>query len=176
MKLVALLGSLKNDSKSTKGLLVAAEAARKAGAEVVVWSLRERPLPIYDPESDKSEPNIQAFIQAMSEADAFLISSPEYHNGPTGALKNALDFVGYDQFAGKPVGLVAAAGGAIATNTLGQLATILRSLHGYVIPQQGSIGYADAFNEDGSFQNPKMQERFEKIGTDVIALAKALRA
>ncbi|PWK14386.1 NADPH-dependent FMN reductase [Tumebacillus permanentifrigoris] len=175
MKLVALVGSLQKESKSTKGLRVAAEAARQAGAEVIEWSLREQPLPIYDPESEKSGENVEAFIKAMSEADGFLIASPEYHNGPSGVLKNALDFVGYNQFAGKPVGLVAAAGGPIATNTLGQLATILRSLHGYVIPQQGSIGYGDAFNEDGSFQNPKMQERFEKIGTDVVALVKGLR-
>lgn len=175
MKLVALVGSLNKESTTAKGLHVAAEAARRAGAEVIVWSLRERPLPIYDPASDKSEENVQAFIQTMGEADGFLIGSPEYHNGPTGALKNALDFVGYNQFNGKPVGLVASAGGAVATNTLGQMATILRSLHAYVIPQQGSIGYADSFNEDGTFQNPKMQERFEKIGTGVVALVKGLR-
>ncbi|MBL0387682.1 NAD(P)H-dependent oxidoreductase [Tumebacillus sp. ITR2] len=174
MKLVALVGSLNPESKTAKGLNVAAEAARKAGAEVLVWNLRERPLPIYDPSAERDE-NTLAFIQLMDEADGFLIGSPEYHNGPSGALKNALDFVGYNQFNGKPVGLVASAGGAIATNTLVQLATILRSLHGYVIPHTGSMSYADNFNADGTFENPKMQERFEKVGTDVVALTKALR-
>ncbi|KEO84411.1 NADPH-dependent FMN reductase [Tumebacillus flagellatus] len=175
MKLVSLVGSLSLDSRTAKAQNVAAEAARKAGAEVEVWNLRERPLPIYDPENKVPNENVAAFIKAMDEADGFLIGSPEYHNGPTGALKNALDFVGYNQFNGKPVGLVAAAGGAVATNTLTQLATILRSLHGYVIPQTGSVTYSDNFNADGTFENPKLQERFEKIGTDVVALAKHLR-
>jgi azobenzene reductase len=175
MKIVAFAGSLNRDSNTLKGLKVAAEAARKAGAEVEFFDLRERPLPIYDPESDEVNEHVAYFRKIMTEADAFLLGSPEYHNGVSGAFKNALDFVGSTQFGGKPVGRVAAAGGAVATNTLNQMLTMLRSLHAYVVPQFGSVGGATQFKEDGSFVNPDMQARFEKIGTDVVRLAKALR-
>lgn len=177
MKIVALSGSLSADSNTGKGLKVALEAARQAGAEVEFYSLRERPLPIYDPEDDKKyeEANVAYFVKLMTEADGFIIGSPEYHNGISGVLKNALDFIGSTQFKDKPCGFVAAAGGAIATNTLQQMMTIIRSLHGYVVPQFGSIGYMNSFNEDGTFAQQDMQDRFAKIGQDVYKLAKALR-
>ncbi len=180
MKIVALLGSLNSNSTTGKAMNVAVQAARAAGAEVEVFSLRERPLPIFDPEAREvqgQDANVQYFIKIMSEANGFILGSPEYHNGVTGAFKNALDFVGGTQFAGKPVGLVASSGGAVATNTLNQMLTMLRSLHGYVVPQFGSVSpYAVKFNDDGTFADADVQARFEKIGTDVVHLVKAFAA
>jgi azobenzene reductase len=177
MKIVAVVGSLRYDSSTMKAAKVALNAAKAAGAEVEIFDLRERPLPIFDPEDENQyeEENVKYFVQVMTEADGFIIGSPEYHNGISGVLKNALDFVGSTQFANKPVGLVASAGGAVATNTLNQLLTILRSLHAYVVPQFGSVGYGVKFLEDGNFENPNMQERFEKIGRDVVMLGKAMK-
>lgn len=179
MKIVGVLGSLNPDSTTGKAMNVALEAARAAGAEVELISFRERPLPIYDPsarEAQGQDANVQYFVKVMSEADGFILGSPEYHNGVSGVFKNALDFVGSTQFAGKPIGLVASAGGAVATNTLNQMLTMMRSLHGYVVPQFGSVGYMDSFAENGTFANEKSQARFEQIGKDVVQLAKAFQA
>lgn len=175
MKIVGFAGSLNPNSVTAKGVRVALEAARKAGAEVEYFDLREHPLPIYDPSDRAGDENVQFFVKLMTEADGFILGSPEYHNGPSGAFKNALDFIGSTQFAGKPIGLVSSAGGAVATNTLNQMLTILRSLHGYVVPQFGSVGGGTQFTADGNFVDPAMQERFEKIGRDVAALGEAMR-
>ncbi|HEU4963465.1 MAG TPA: NAD(P)H-dependent oxidoreductase [Bacilli bacterium] len=178
MKLVAFSSSLSQGSNSLKALKIAVEAARQAGAEVELFNLREQPLPIYDPEDEgqkANDENVAHFIKIMTEADGFLLASPEYHNGPSGAFKNALDFISSTQFKDKPVGLIAAAGGAIATNTLNQMITILRSLHAHVVPQVGSVGFMDAFDEAGNLTNAKAQERFEKIGIDTAKMARLLR-
>ncbi|ASS75101.1 hypothetical protein CIG75_09005 [Tumebacillus algifaecis] len=177
MKIVALIGSLRTDSTTMKAAQVAINAAKAAGADVEIFDLRERPLPLYDPndENKYEEENVKYFVELMNQADAFILGSPEYHNGISGVFKNALDFVGYNQFAGKPVGLIASAGGAVATNTLNQMLTILRSLHAYVVPQFGSVGYNDSFTEDGKFTNEKSQERFEQIGKSVVNLTKAMK-
>jgi FMN reductase len=179
MKIVGLLGSLNPNSSTGKALNVALEAARAAGAEVELYSLREKPLPIYDPaarEQQYAEERVKYFVQLMTEADGFILGSPEYHNGVSGVFKNALDFVGSTQFAGKPTGLISSAGGAVATNTLNQMLTMIRSLHGYVVPQFGSVSYGGSFTEDGKFTDADTQARFEKIGTDVAHLVKAFQA
>lgn len=176
MKIVGFAGSLNPDSATAKGVRVALEAARKAGADVEYFDLREHPLPVYDPtDRGANDVNVHYFVKLMTEADGFILGSPEYHNGPSGAFKNALDFIGSTQFAGKPIGLVSSAGGAVATNTLNQMLTILRSLHGYVVPQFGSVGGGTLFKADGNFVDAAMQERFEKIGVDVVALGQAFR-
>lgn len=175
MKIIAFSSSLNPESSSLKGLKVAAEAARQEGVEVELYDLRERPLPIYYSEGAEQDANVQAFIKAFNEADGFILASPEYHNGPSGAFKNALDFVGFNQFAGKPIGLVSASGGPVATNTLNQMMTILRSLHGYVVPQFGAVPGGTVFTAEGQFADAKMQERFEAIGKSVAKLAKAIR-
>lgn len=178
MKIVGFASSLSESSNSTKALKVALEAARGQGVEVELFDLRETPLPIYDPENgtQKTEDaNVKRFIDVMTEADGYILASPEYHNGPSGAFKNALDFIGATQFAGKPVGLISAAGGAVATNTLNQMLTIMRSLHAHVVPQVGSVGYMDSFDENGRFTNAKAQERFEQIGQATAKMAKLLR-
>ena len=174
MKIVAFSGSLNNESTTAKGIRVAAEAARRAGVEVVEFSLREHPLPVYDPsdENNYTYENVQYWVKLMSEADGYLLGSPEYHNGPSGAFKNALDFVGGRQFGGKPVGLVAASGGPVATNTLNQMMTILRSLHAYVVPQFGGIPGGTEFTAEGNFKDAAMQERFEQVGYSVARMVK----
>jgi len=176
MKIVGFAGSLNPNSNTVKAVQVALEAARQAGAEVEMYSLLERPLPIYEPGHNGQDEHVQYFTKLMTEADGFILGSPEYHNGPSGSFKNALDFIGGTQFGGKPVGLVAAAGGAVATNTLNQMLTIFRSLHAYVSPHFGSVGGGTVFNEDGTFASADLQARFETIGRDVVKLAKALRA
>lgn len=176
MKIVAFASSYNPESVSEKALKVAVEAARQAGAEVEIFSLQERPLPVYGSAGCYEDANVKYWQQIAQEANAFIMASPEYHNGPSGAWKNALDYIGGQQIGGKAVGLVASAGGPVATNTLNQMITIIRSLHGYVVPQVGAVPGGTEFTPEGKFANAQLQERFEAVGTGVVKLAKALLA
>jgi len=66
-------------------------------------------LPAFNPDLESGNPPVPvARLRALvGEADAIVISSPEYARGMAGALKNMLDWlVGALEFPGKPVALI----------------------------------------------------------------------
>ena len=65
-------------------------------------------LPLFNPDLESLYPaTVLSFHQAVAEADALIIASPEYAHGVTGTIKNALDWVvGFQPFASKMVAVV----------------------------------------------------------------------
>jgi chromate reductase len=111
MKLLGISGSLRKDSFNTALLREAARLAE--GAETTFADLN---LPLYDGdvEAEGIPAPAQRLIDQIRAADAIVIASPEYNKGISGVLKNALDWqsrVKPIPLAGKPVALMAAAGG-----------------------------------------------------------------
>ncbi|MGV4321062.1 NADPH-dependent FMN reductase [Bacillus mojavensis] len=100
--------------------------------------LSEFILPLFNGEADQVElMRVQELKQRVSEADAIVLLSPEYHSGMSGTLKNALDFLSNEQFKYKPVALLAAAGGGKGgINALNNMRTVMRGLYANVIPRQ----------------------------------------
>lgn len=111
-KLVGISGSLRKGSHNT---LLLAEAARLFGG--ADYSLLDINFPHYngDDEDTHGVPAaVEAAAQQIAQADAVLISTPEYNKGPSGVLKNALDWISRAQtkpWAGKPVAVMSAAAG-----------------------------------------------------------------
>jgi chromate reductase, NAD(P)H dehydrogenase (quinone) len=93
MKILAISGSLRQGSHNTD-LLRGAAAAAPDGVDVVLYhGLKE--IPPYDADDDNpgNQPApVQHFKAALDEADAVLISTPEYNSSIPGVLKNALDW------------------------------------------------------------------------------------
>ena len=82
-------------------------------------------------------PVVKSLRKSVLEADAVLLLSPEYHSAMSGALKNALDFLGSTQFLHKPVGLMAVAGGGKGgINCLNNMRTVMRGVYANAIPRQ----------------------------------------
>lgn len=95
MKVLALSGSLRRGSHSTQ-LLRAAAAAAPPGVEVSLCNwLKE--IPPYDADDDGGvggQPApVERLREALAEADAVLVATPEYNHSIPGVLKNALDWV-----------------------------------------------------------------------------------
>ncbi|KAF0817658.1 MULTISPECIES: NADPH-dependent FMN reductase [unclassified Cytobacillus] len=114
------------------------EQLEKKGENVAYFDLFENPLPIYSDDINlyKNE-NVEKLYNLAYDADGFYICTPEYHNGMSGALKNALDFLNKDQFIHKPIAISSAAGsGKGGVNALNNLRLVLRGLHGIVLPRQ----------------------------------------
>ncbi len=114
VRVLAVCGSCDPGSKTMKALRLAAGAVSEAGADVEVLDLRDYPLPIlFSPHAPSgSDAAVDAVKAKFREADALLIGSPEYHGSYSGALKNLLDLMGFEEFEGKMVALVGVAGGA----------------------------------------------------------------
>ncbi len=110
--LVGLSGSLRSSATNTRLLR---EAARLFGdCDLQIADLN---LLLFDADDEK-EKGIPAEVQTLSDqiaaADAVLISTPEYNKGPSGVLKNALDWVSRTEgnpWKGKPVAVMSAAAG-----------------------------------------------------------------
>ncbi|MBX3652597.1 MAG: NAD(P)H-dependent oxidoreductase [Ramlibacter sp.] len=103
MKILALCGSLRKQSRSM-ALLQAAQHLAAPGVTLEIFnSLAD--IPLFNPDDEPAAAGgVRALWSAVTRADAVLIASPEYAHGVTGALKNALDWlVGHEPFAGKPV-------------------------------------------------------------------------
>ena len=101
IKILALSGSLRAASINSMLLRAAAKLA-PAGIEVSVFQgLGE--LPLFNPDLEAHPPpTVTPFFQAVAEADALLIASPEYAHGVSRTIKNALYFFDYDNHVFEP--------------------------------------------------------------------------
>ena len=114
MKVLGISGSLRSGSYN-RGLLRAARELAPPGVEIAEFDLRELPFYDGDLEAGGDPAPVTAFKDAISEADALLIATPEYNRGVPGVLKNAVDWASRpplgSPLAGKPVAIMGASTG-----------------------------------------------------------------
>src|SRR4051812_1944935 len=134
MRFLAVSGSLRAGS-SNAALLGAAALLLPPGHALTHFG-GIGALPAFNPDDDvePAPPAVEAWRQALREADAVLISSPEYAHGVPGALKNALDWVvGSGELYLKPVGLLNPSPESQFAQP--QLAEVLRTMTAVVAPE-----------------------------------------
>src|SRR3954451_5151037 len=91
MRILGIAGSVRRGSHNRK-LLRAAGTLLPPGADLAEWDGLGG-LPIFDEDLENDPPAIvQDFLDAVAEADAILIATPEYNASLPGGLKNALDW------------------------------------------------------------------------------------
>jgi NAD(P)H-dependent FMN reductase len=175
LRVIAICGSLRSGSTTLAALRVALRGAQALGAETQVIDLRDYDLIFCDGKRNELDYpegviNLRSTVQA---AQGIIWGTPEYHGGPSGVLKNALDLMGFHEFQGKVIGLVGTSGGEMgATNALNSLRTVGRSLRAWVIPQQVSISQAwKAFDATGQPKSPEVEKRLIEVGEEVTRLA-----
>lgn len=189
MKILAFAGSTRTQSINKKLIKIAAEGARKAGAEVTIIDLRDFPMPLYDGdlEAEKGLPeNALKLKKIFNEHKGLLLSCPEYNSSITGVLKNTIDWISrsapgqkkdLEEFDGKVVGLLSASPGALGgLRGLVHVRVILGNIGCLVLPGQMALPKAaDAFNPDGSMKDAKIQARAESVGASVAEMLKKLQ-
>ncbi len=114
-----IAGSLRGGSYNRALLRVAQELAPE-GMEIQVFDrMAEIPLFSEDVEMEGDPEPVQALKQAIADADALLIATPEYNYGVPGVLKNAIDWAsrpaGHSVLAGKPAAILGASTGIVGT-------------------------------------------------------------
>ncbi|MEP5633105.1 MAG: NADPH-dependent FMN reductase [Tateyamaria sp.] len=127
--LLGISGSLRAESTNRKLLR---EAARLFGD--CSYTEADLQMPLYDGDLEDAEgipaPAL-ALADQITSADAVILSTPEYNKGPSGALKNALDWVSRvegNPWADKPVAVMSSAAGRAG----GERAQMI--LRGYILP------------------------------------------
>jgi NAD(P)H-dependent FMN reductase len=102
--ILALSGSQRSQSLSS-GLLRACRELSPAQLDIRIFEAHKN-FPLFNPEL-APPPAVLALHQAVADADALLIASPEYAHGVTGTIKNTLDWlVSHPPFVGKPVAVL----------------------------------------------------------------------
>jgi len=175
MNIVLLAGSNRKDASSTKLLRYMKERLKARGVEATLIDVYETPLPMYSPDDDDVHPNARRLIAAVRDADGLILGTPEYHGSVSGALKNALDYLGSSEVGGKPVLSVSSSGGAVGVSSLTHLQGIVRGLHGINSPEWVSIGGRQWFNADGAPADDGMRVRVERALDQLVAMTTALR-
>lgn len=165
-KVVLLSGGLKESSKTNIALRVVADALEEAGVETRFVSVGEYPLPMLDPTAEPPA-TVEWIRQWVAEADGVVVGSPEYHAAPSGALKNMIDYLSYEEVAHKPVGLVAACGGVKGgVNTLNFLRIVFRALHAPVLVEQAIVTASD-FDGD-TLTDPDATARLRRLAEAMV--------
>jgi FMN reductase len=176
LRVVAVSGSLRANNLTHRALEVALRGAAAEGAETELLDLSAMTIPFCDERKDESTypPDVERLRATVAAAHGILLGSPEYHGSMSGSLKNAIDMMGFPQFEGKLVGLVAVAGGSqSATGTLAHMRTVCRHLHAWVVPQQVSISRVkDAFGPTGHLKDPEHEARLLEVGREVAHFAR----
>ena len=114
MRILGIAGSLRKGSYN-RGLLRAARELMPEGVELVEYDIRDLPFYDGDVETAGDPESVVALKDAIREADALLIATPEYNRGVPGGLKNAVDWASRpplgSPLAGKPVAMMGATTG-----------------------------------------------------------------
>jgi len=117
MKILGFAGSLRKASFN-KALLKAAVEVAPEGVDLEVFDLEG--IPPFNQDLEMQPPaRVVEFKTKIRAADAILIATPEYNYSMPGVLKNAIDWAsrpyGDNAFSGKPVAVMGASVGLIAT-------------------------------------------------------------
>lgn len=164
--LLVFSGSTRAQSLNRQLAQAAGTIAAAEGAQVTHLGLADFDLPIYngDLEAQGTPRDAIRLKEILHAHPAWIISAPEYNGSYPALLKNAIDWasrpvvgdpawaVGTKPFAGKVVGLLAAAPGALGgVRGLLHLAPLLMQLQAWVAPRQFALAKAgEAFDPNGA--------------------------
>ncbi|WP_255167242.1 NADPH-dependent FMN reductase [Natrononativus amylolyticus] len=172
VRVVAICGSLREESYTRAALERVLEEAERSGAETELLDLREWELPTFDPDVDREAAgDAEEFAARVRAADAIVLGTPMYHGSYSSPLKAALDYCGFDEFRDETVGLLAVSGGAFPVTALEHLRSVCRALNAWVIPHEVAIPRANRALEDGRFVDDGLEERAATLGRRAVQYA-----
>lgn len=175
---VGIGGTPRQGSSSERALELALAAAEAAGARTIKLCARDLPTAMYEPGCLEGDARAERLVDAVARADGLIVSSPGYHGGPSGLIKNALDYTeelrvdARPYLDGRAVACIACAAGWQATaTTLVSLRSIVHALRGWPTPLGVAINStATRFDADGSVEE-RVARQLEIAGREVVAFA-----
>lgn len=169
-RVVAICGSLRDESRTRIATNVALTAAAEAGATTELVDLRSYKLPGLD--AVKAEvPDAENLRKTITRADSVLIGTPNYHGSYSKALKNTLDYCGRDEFGGTTVGLLEVAAGEFPGSALTHLRTVSRILRAWTVPTEVAIPNSHALVTDDGIEDSDIGERTRRLGGELVDYA-----
>jgi NAD(P)H-dependent FMN reductase len=160
------------DSRSRVLAHAAKEALLAAGEKVDFFDLREVDLPLCDGHSTHEHPSVIEAQERVKKAKGILLAVPIYNYAVNAVTKNFIEHTG-KIWQGKPVGLLAAAGGKGSYMALVPFAgSLMLDFHCHVLPQ---FVYAtsDQMGET-AISDPELQGRIDQLAIEISWLAEVV--
>lgn len=154
-----------------------ASTLTQLGAEVEYVNLATTKLPLYDGSLAQDElPEVMHWRALAGQAEAFFIVTPDYHNGMSGALKNAIDYLGGSHFRHKPSAIAALAGGGKGgINALNNLRLVLRGVYSLVLPDQVVVDKHQV-NDQLQITDSAISQRVNNLAAELLTMSDLLAA
>ena len=177
MKVLGIAGSHRSGSYN-RALLRAAHEAAPIGMEIEEFDIRELPFYDGDVEAAGDPASVTALKDAIRDADALLIATPEYNRGVPGVLKNAVDWASRPPLAspltGKPVAIMGASTGRGGTaRAQEQLRAALEFSRANVI-EQPEVLVPEAFmrfDNNGELVDPGIRAELAELIDTLVRVA-----
>jgi NAD(P)H-dependent FMN reductase len=155
-------------------------AKKRSDAEFELVDIQGFNLPLLDepvpPSMNQySKPHTKAWAAKIDAFDGFVFVTPEYNHGPSGALKNALDFL-YKEWNNKAAGFVGygSAGGVRAVE---QLRLVMGELQVADVRAQVMLSLFTDFENMTAFKPAAMHEKSVATMLDqLVSWSKALQS
>lgn len=177
MRVLGISGSLRRGSLNSALLRAAAERL-PAGAELATFGrLAEVPPFSEDTETGPAPDAVRELREAIRDADAVLIATPEYNHSLPGQLKNALDWAsrpaGRSALNGKPAAAIGASksmfGGVWAQ---AELRKVLTAMGGRVVEAELPVAHAhERLAGERLELDPEQLELLDEILAELVAAA-----
>lgn len=165
---LGIAGSLRSGSFN-RGLLKAAAEVAPAGLQVARFD-RVAEIPLYnlDVEREGDPAAVRALKEAIEAADGLLLACPEYNHGPSGVMKNLVDWASRPPrdppVGGKPAAIMGASPGRFGTvRAQAVLREVLRACGARVMPSPNLLvgGAHDLFDDSGRLVDDSTRERLK---------------
>jgi chromate reductase, NAD(P)H dehydrogenase (quinone) len=179
IKLVAFCGSLRKASFNRMALNAFVERL-PAGTSAQIIEI-DWPLYNADIQAQGFPDKVQAAQKALLEADGLVLVTPEYNYGPSGVLKNAIDWLSRmtpQPFAAKPIAMFGASGGVLGTaRAQYQLRQIMVFLDGRPVNKpEVMIGAAQTRFADGKLTDEATGKLLAELGASLVLAVRHARA
>jgi FMN reductase len=120
---------------------------------------------MYNPEAEP-DARVMRVRADVTWAEAFVLTTPDYHGSMSGAMKNFLDYH-WTEFSGKLFGYLCASHEKGVTVMEG-MRTAVRQCYGWSLPYGVSIHGKEDFDADGQLLNPVVKSRLKMTARDMV--------
>jgi chromate reductase len=174
MRVLGISGSLRSDSHNGR-LLRAAAPLLPPEAEFAQFTGLKAIPPFDEDDEHAPGPAVQAWREAIADADVLLFATPEYNHSIPGALKNAVDWASRPSataaLRNKPAATIGASTGMFgAVWAQAELRKSLAAAGARVIDRELPIGDADtAFAPDGALAEHDQELALGEILAELLA-------
>lgn len=174
MDLLIICGSRREPSRTRSLLRYAEERAIERGLDPTFLDLREHEMALFDGrDPDEYDATTREAVDQFVAADAYLIGSPVYFSGYSGALKNLFDHTPYQEYTEKRRAAGLVVDGRDARHQLvldAQLRPLLVYL-GVDVATDGVFATEADFGGDGfDLESEEVERRLDVLVDDTVEL------